>query len=40
VKQSEWDSEKTEQRRMVEHVQGEVVKRDQWLKKAKDIIYE
>ena len=38
--QAEWESERTEHRRLAEHLQGEVVKRDQWLKKAKDIITE
>jgi len=40
MKSAEWESERAEHRRLAEHLQGEVLKRDQWLKKAKDIITE
>lgn len=40
LRQAEWEAEKQEGRRLSEHLQGEVSKRDQWLKKAKDIITE
>ena len=40
IKQAQWESERVEFRRHTDHLQGEVNKRDQWLKKAKDIITE
>ena len=38
--QTKWDKERQDLQRHSTHLEGEVSKRDQWLKKAKDIITE